>query len=235
MFRILFATGRSAQRRSLSTLRYLRPFHSTLSTRQRSSAAEKPIIYPVEIPQSSRDVAGSDSSLSLCISSTNNNTPSQANDLAEPKAKLTSPQTSRTRKPSKLGDDTAESTSPKTVKRRTSRARKKVETPIGRGEPALSELNPNVTTSNNHSEIDQSQNPSPASESITIIENRYRKTPFYSRNVRDDVSDYLRWARGGGPLGNSIGDSRRLNVVSKPLCGMASMLSLHGTQLIGIR
>jgi hypothetical protein len=58
---------------------------------------------------------------------------------------------------------------------------------------------------------------------ITLFErrNKTKHATFTSGNIRADYIPYLQWARGYGQ-GRSIGDNRRINIVSESLCGKIS-------------
>jgi mitochondrial transcription factor 1 len=66
---------------------------------------------------------------------------------------------------------------------------------------------------------------------ITLFEkrNKAKHETFSSGNIRADCLPYLQWARGYGQ-GRSIGDNRRINIVSESLCGKTPLATLTSSK-----
>jgi hypothetical protein len=242
MFRIFVARSRSVQQRSATTLRYLRPFHSTSSIRQSSSSAAKPIEHPIEAQESPIDTAHPVSLPSLQTSSTKNTTPA-ANDSPSSKTKTKRPRTAKLaeqnhgpaeeastksikrrgpgKKKREVKDDTAESASAKPVKGSRRKNAQGPETAEGK---AASKSQRQPSKSSKKSQGGQSENSAANSGSSIVVEERIRKASFTSQDIRSDVLPYLQWARGGVSVGKALGDKKRLNIVGESLCGMISKL-----------
>ncbi|KAE9369969.1 S-adenosyl-L-methionine-dependent methyltransferase [Stipitochalara longipes BDJ] len=135
MFRILLATGRSAQRSSPTPLRYIRHFHRTLSIGQQSSTASKPIHTTTESSKDSSSPISTNSPPPNSPFSTRDyaietkdeqksgNHPGHSHGAAEDTAKPIAPIQPRARNPAEENHDVLEADPPKPVKR-------------GRGRPA---------------------------------------------------------------------------------------------------
>jgi transcription factor 1 len=82
--------------------------------------------------------------------------------------------------------------------------------------------------------IEQTENISAEGSTITFskIESRNKRSDFTSGNIRKDILSYLAWA---GGKGRSVGDTRRINIVSESLCGMAPDSVSSLMRLISIR
>jgi transcription factor 1 len=78
--------------------------------------------------------------------------------------------------------------------------------------------------------IEQTENISAEGSTITLskIESKNKRFEFTSGNIRKDILSYLAWAGGHGQ-GRSLGDTKRINIVSQSLCGMVpdSVFGLH--------
>jgi hypothetical protein len=243
MFRIFVATGRSVQQRSTTTLRYLRPFQSTVSIPRNSSTTAEAIEYQTETQPSSVGMVHSDS---LPSHNTKGTAPA-ANETSDSK---TEPKRSRRAKSNKENDDPAEDSSSKTIKR-GGRPRKKpkvnddtaepgsgksVKTRKPRGKKAQNPEDAEVKAASNtkrrppksskRPKVEQSGGSSASPGSSIVVEERTRKASFTSQDIRADVLPYLQWTRGGVSVGKAIGDKKRLNIVSELLCGMTSKLRI---------
>jgi len=263
MFRILVTTGRSAQQRSSTSLHYVRHFHPTVSTRQKSSTTSKLV----------HNISGSLNSPSSSVNkhstppksplSTNNDaleakdvqnashghnsvarevtanpiTPaqSQARDLAEVIHNVLGTEASKSVKRG-VGCPSNSPPSEKTPKPRKRRSPKikaedleepSISIPKKRGPKPKLKAEKVPTPANSRSrkrnpleEEVAAQSPVESDGSVTIVEHKKRAkhSTFKSENIRADYHPYLQWVRGKG-MGTSMGDTRRINIVSETLCG----------------
>lgn len=232
------------QQRSTTTLHYLRPVQSTVSIPRSSSTTAKPIEYQTETQLSSVGTVHSDSLPSLetkgtapaatgaSDSKTKPKRPRRAkptkenDDPAEDASSNTIKRGGRPRKKPEVKDDTAEPASGKPVKTRKPRGKKAQNPEDGEGK-AASNTKRQPPKSSKKSKVEQSEDSSASPGSSIVVEERIRKASFTSQDIRADVLPYLQWTRGGVSVGKAIGDKKRLNIVSKSLCGMISKLRIY--------
>ena len=257
MFRILVATGRSAQRRSPTPLLCIQQIHSTITTRQHNSAAAKPAETPDRTPIPSSSAVPADSPPSPLPSSRPDDAAeskihgetrqslSHDDGAAENIARSMASIQPTLLKPAQPNHDASEIDPAKPVKRgrgcpakpkdpkeppkkRSPRPKPKVEgPPKPRKKPGpkpkpMVEEPPKPRGKPGH-KPKMTECPPAEGNVITLFENRKRTkhATFTSGNIRADYIPYLQWARGYGQ-GRSIGDNRRINIVSESLCGKIS-------------
>jgi transcription factor 1 len=242
MFRILVATGRSAQRRSPTPLLCIQQIHSTITTRQQNSTTAKPAEIPVRAPILSSSAVPADSPPSLSPSSGPDDAVeskihgetrqplSHDDGAAENIARSMASIQLTPLKPAQPNYDASEIDPAKPVERvRGSPAKPKdpKEPPKPRKKPGPKPKpkveGPPKPKGKPGRKPKITECPPAEGNVITLFENRDRTkhATFTSGNIRADYIPYLQWARGYGQ-GRSIGDNRRINIVSESLCGKTS-------------
>ncbi len=245
MFRIILAAAKSLQARSPITLRYTRPFTPDTSTRQQSSLAQTPFKDSTETPDHNSgsllaDYAASSPPFTVIKDATESTTQQtqklhayndeRAEDTATrpgdiqdvPETAPASPIKLRMGRPPKAPKTIAPKGPPK---KRGPKPKLKVEKPeripkpLGRPPGTRNHVPSKTNPRPSKLRIEQTENVSAEGSSITLskIENRNKRSDFTFGNIRKDILSYLAWA---GGKGRSLGDTRRINIISESLCGM---------------